>query len=79
MNTLCFRNRDIETPASRKEDWPGGEGSFSQELRENKRVYHVWKKGQVTQEMFKDVIRSYRKKIRGKISVRTESDDLCKR
>lgn len=78
MNTLCFRNRHIETSAGSKEDWPGGAGSFSQELRGKKKVHHIWKKGQMTQEMFKDVIRSCRKKIRGKISVRTESDRLWK-
>lgn len=29
-----------------------------------RRVYHPWKKGQVTQEVFKDVVGSRRKKIR---------------
>lgn len=34
------------------------------ELREKKRVYDLWKEGQATQEMLKDVARSRRKKIR---------------
>lgn len=35
---------------------------LSQEFREEKSMYHLWKKGQATQEVFKDVLRSCRKK-----------------
>lgn len=45
MNTLCFRNRDIETSAGRKEDWPGGAESVSQELREKKQGVSCLEKG----------------------------------
>ena len=33
-------------------------------LREKRRVYDLWKKGQATQEDYKDVVRLYREKIR---------------
>ncbi|KFV67237.1 hypothetical protein N307_09347, partial [Dryobates pubescens] len=42
--------------------WMGNE--LLKELRGKKRVCHLWKKGEVTHRMFKDVARSYRKKIR---------------
>ncbi|XP_054058617.1 UPF0462 protein C4orf33 homolog isoform X2 [Rissa tridactyla] len=34
------------------------------ELRNKRRVYHLWKKGQATQEEYRDLIRLYRAKIR---------------
>lgn len=45
---------------------------LSQELREkDRRIYHLWKKGQVTQEVYKDVVRSCRNKTRkAKISLK---------
>ncbi|TRZ05653.1 hypothetical protein HGM15179_021454 [Zosterops borbonicus] len=36
----------------------------SKELRNKKRMYHLWKEGQVSQEVFKGVARACRKKIR---------------
>lgn len=30
----------------------------------NKRVYHLWKKGQAAREVLKDIVRSCRKKIK---------------
>ena len=35
-----------------------------QELRTQKRLLHLWTEGQATQEIFKHVVRSCRKKIR---------------
>jgi len=35
-----------------------------QRLRKKKRVYHLWKKGQVTQEEYKGLVRSCREEIR---------------
>lgn len=50
----------------------GSSGTFAifswtmllKELREKKKVYHLWKEGLAIQEMFRDVARSCRKKIR---------------
>ncbi|KAK4808514.1 hypothetical protein QYF61_005831 [Mycteria americana] len=33
-------------------------------LRKKKRVYHFWKKGQVTQEEYRDLVKSFREEIR---------------
>lgn len=40
-----------------------GQGAF-EGTKGKKRVYHLWKERQIIQEMFKDVARSCRKKIR---------------
>ncbi|NXA62985.1 RTJK polymerase, partial [Mohoua ochrocephala] len=42
--------------------WMGKE--LMKELRNKKRMYHLWKEGQVSQEIFKEVVRACRKKMR---------------
>lgn len=50
---------------SKWERWPDWmDKEVLKELRETKRVYHLWKEEQISQEMFKDVTRPCRKKIR---------------
>ena len=46
-----------------------GQGVF-EELRNKERTYHLWKEGQVSQEVFKGAARACRKKLwRPKISL----------
>jgi len=57
------RKREGEKRGKRKEG--GKEGKkFLLGLRKKRRVYHLWKKGQVTQEEYRGLVRSCREEIR---------------
>lgn len=55
------------------------------ELRKkSKRVYDLWKKGQATQENYKDIVKLYREKSRGtkaklELNLATDAEDNWKR
>lgn len=50
--------------ASREENWPGMNRELLIELKGKKKNYQLWKKGQVTEEDYKSVIRLCREKVR---------------
>jgi len=52
-----------------KTNWKGGQVAWLNRevllgLRKKRRVYHLWKKGQVTQEEYRGLVRSCREDIR---------------
>lgn len=56
-----------DEPAGRKTSLVE-QGAFAGTKGGKKRVCDIWKKGQVTQEEYKDIARSCREKIRQKLS-----------
>ena len=40
------------------------QGAFARSQEKNRRVYHLWKKGQATQEEYRDLVRSCRRELR---------------
>ncbi|RMC21672.1 hypothetical protein DUI87_02540 [Hirundo rustica rustica] len=69
FKTEILRAQEQTVPVCRKMSrrgkrpaWMGKE--VLEELRNKKRMYHFWKEGQVSQEVFKGAVRAYRRKIR---------------
>jgi len=64
-----LKAQEQAVPVCRKANWRGRQPScLNRELllglRKKKKVYHLWKKGQATQEEYRGLIRSYREEIR---------------
>jgi len=69
FNKVILKAQEQGIPVCQKMSWRGRRPAWLNrelwlELRTKKRVYDLWKKGQATQEDYKDVMRLFREKIR---------------